>query len=93
VSTITIWMIIVTMNSGHRVELPNQYQTEVECLAVAQATQDAHRGASAACVTRAIAVSDERARQWATEAWARSQPFNNEADQRKPYPSPPRSPR
>jgi hypothetical protein len=93
VSTITIWMIIVTMNSGHRVELPNQYQTEVECLAVAQATQDAHRGASPACVTRAIAVSDERARQWATEAWARSRPFDSEGGQRERSPSPLPSPR
>jgi hypothetical protein len=83
VSTITVWMIIVTMNTGHRVELPNQYQTELECLAGAQATQNAHRGASAACVTSAVAVSEERARQWATEAWARNQPFDAEADQRK----------
>jgi hypothetical protein len=93
VSTITIWMIIVTMNSGHRVELPNPYHTEVECLAVAQSTQNAHRGASAACVTRAIAVSEERARQWATEAWTRNQPIDSEADDRKGYPSPYPSPR
>ena len=43
-STIGVWMIVVLVNSGHRVELPNQYSSEPECLAAAQALGAAHVG-------------------------------------------------
>jgi hypothetical protein len=77
-STITVWMIIALSSSGHRVELPPQYYSEAECVAAAQTVPYAHPGTSASCVTRAIAVSEERARQVASEQWWRSRPLEAE---------------
>ena len=81
--TITVWMIVLIANSGHRVELPNVHNTEADCLAAAQLVQSHHPGASAACVANAISVSDERARQLANDEWWRNRPREVEAVRRR----------
>jgi hypothetical protein len=48
--TAVVWMIVLVMLSGARVELPRQYETEKECIAAAAALAQAHGGASASCV-------------------------------------------
>jgi hypothetical protein len=83
VGTITVWMIVVLMNSGHRVELSDTHPSELECLAAAQAIQGSHRGASATCVPRPIALSEDQAKRLSSEDWWRNRPREAEAD-RKP---------
>jgi hypothetical protein len=82
-STVTVWIIVILMNSGHRVELSDTHPSELECLAAAQAIQSSHRGASAACIARPIAISEEQAKRLASEEWWRNRPREAEAD-RKP---------
>ncbi|HEV7394694.1 MAG TPA: hypothetical protein VGO08_23870 [Burkholderiales bacterium] len=82
-STITVWMIVVLMNSGHRVELSDTHPSELDCLAAAEAIQSSHPGASAACIARPIALSENQAKRLSSEDWWRNRPREAEAD-RKP---------
>lgn len=82
-STLTVWMIVVLMNSGHRLELPNTHPNELACLAAAQAIQSSHPGASAACVARPITLLEDQAKRLSVEEWWRNRPREAEAD-RKP---------
>ena len=82
-STITVWTIVLLMNSGHRVELPSTHSTELDCLAAAQAIQSSHPGASAACVAQAVALSDEQVKRLASEEWWRKRPVDAEAETKR----------
>ena len=83
-STLTVWMILMVANSGHRVELPSAYATQAECLAAAQGMQVYHPGTSASCIASTITLSEERARQLGNEEWWRNRPRDLETVRRGP---------
>ena len=73
-NTIALWLIVLMTNTGHRIELPNQYVLEKDCLNAAEAIPRTQPGMSATCVRSAVVVSEERAKDLATEEWWRTRP-------------------
>lgn len=77
-TTITIWLIVLLSNTGQRIEMPNQYNTEKECVTAVQSIQQGNAGITGGCVATAITASEERAQQLINEEWWRSRPQEEE---------------
>jgi hypothetical protein len=76
-------MIVLVTNSGYRIEFPNVYNTDIECLVAAKEMQSGHAGTRAACVANTVPLSDERAKQFTSEEWWRRRPVDIEATKKR----------
>ena len=52
-----IWSIVLTANTGHRLDVPGEYFTEKECVAAAQHMSQTTRG-TASCVSRTASLPE-----------------------------------